>query len=37
MNTHRVVFACLVMPSFRESELSDAEVAQIVTYLKTIK
>jgi mono/diheme cytochrome c family protein len=25
------------MPAFRESELSDAEVAQIVTYLKTIK
>jgi len=25
------------MPSFRESELSDAEVAQIVNYLKTIK
>jgi mono/diheme cytochrome c family protein len=25
------------MPAFRESDLSDAEVAQIVTYLKTIK
>jgi mono/diheme cytochrome c family protein len=25
------------MPSFRESELSDAEVGQIVAYLKTIK
>jgi mono/diheme cytochrome c family protein len=25
------------MPAFRESELSDAEVAQIVGYLKTIK
>ena len=25
------------MPAFRESDLSDAEVAQIVAYLKTIK
>jgi len=25
------------MPPFRESDLSDAEVAQIVSYLKTIK
>lgn len=25
------------MPAFPESDLSDAEVAQIVTYLKTIK